>query len=47
MKKEDKEPPCCGNCVSFTNESVYGDGFCCDKEECTDCGKWCDKHKYR
>ena len=47
MKKEDKEPPCCGNCVSFTNESVYGDGFCCDKEKCTDCGKWCNKHKYR
>ena len=38
MKKENEEP-CCGNCVSFTNESVYGDGFCCDKEECTDCGK--------
>lgn len=46
MKKENEEP-CCGNCVSFTNESVYGDGFCCDKEECTDCGKWCNKHKYR
>ena len=46
MKKENEEP-CFGNCVSFTNESVYGDGFCCDKEECTACGKWCNKHKYR
>lgn len=46
MKKENEEP-CCGNCVSFTNESVYGDGICCDKEECITCWDWCNKHKFR
>ena len=46
MKKENEEP-CCGNCISFSNESVYGEGICCDKEEGTNCWDWCDKHKYR
>ena len=46
MKKENEEP-CCGNCISFANEGIYGDGFCCDKEECTDFWKWCNKHKYK
>ena len=30
MKKEDKEPPCCGNCISFTDEDALGGGYCCD-----------------
>lgn len=46
MKKENKEP-CCGNCISFSNESVYGEGICCNKEEGTNYWDWCDKHKYR
>ena len=46
MKNENEEP-CCGNCISFTNEGIYGDGFCCDKEEGTVYWEWCNKHKYR
>ena len=42
MKKENEEP-CCGNCISFTNEGIYGDGFCCDKEEGTVCWEWWNK----
>lgn len=44
--KKENEEPCCGNCISFTNEGIYGDGICCNKEECTTCWDWCDKHKY-
>lgn len=47
MKKEDKEPPCCGNCILFTDEDAYGEGLCCNNEGGTICWEWCDKHKYR
>ena len=47
MKKEDKEPPCCGNCISFTDEDAYGEGLCCNNKGGTICWEWCDKHKYR
>lgn len=46
-EKEDKEPPCCGNCISFTDEDAFGEGLCCDKEGGTVCWEWCNKHKYR
>lgn len=47
MKEEDKEPPCCGNCISFTDEDAFGEGFCFDKEGGAVCWEWCNKHKYR
>ena len=47
IKKENKEPPCCGNCISFTDEDAFGEGLCCDKEGGTVCWEWCNKHKYR
>ena len=46
MKKEIEEP-CCGNCISFTDEDAFGEGFCCDKEGDTVCWEWCNKHEYR
>lgn len=46
MKKEIEEP-CCGNCISITDEDAFGEGLCRENEENSVCWGLCNKHKYR
>ena len=46
MENEDNER-CCGNCISFTNEDVYGVGWCSNNEHESSCDQVCDEHKQR
>ena len=42
MEKEEK---CCGNCIWFDNEDVYGVGWCSNNEHESSCDQVCDEHK--
>ena len=43
MNKEEK---CCGNCIWFGNEDVYGVGLCYKKDCEISCDKVCKKHEF-
>ena len=44
MENEDNER-CCGNCISFTNEDVYGVGWCSNNEHESSCDLVGDEHE--
>lgn len=41
------EEKCCGNCIWFDNEDVYGVGWCSNNEHESSCDLVCDEHKKR
>lgn len=42
----EKEERCCGNCIWFDNEDVYGVGWCSNNEHESSCDLVCDEHEF-
>ena len=42
----EKEERCCGNCIWFCNEDVYGVGWCINNEHESSCDQVCDEHEF-
>jgi len=40
------EQQCCGNCVSFENEDINGNGLCDYRGDITHCDSWCEQHGF-
>ena len=45
-QRMNKEEKCCGNCIWFDNEDVYGVGWCSNNEHESSCDQLCDEHEF-